>query len=162
VEETNTPLNPDEVLSPRVEGIETENLGAEEDADYISQPAKVMRIGSMVKTLLEEARSADLDEAGRKRLKEIYSLSIDELSGALSPDLVKELSRMALPFSSEVPTESELRIAQAQLVGWLEGLFHGIQASLFAQQAAAQAQLEKMRERSLNPGQGSTLPGNYL
>jgi hypothetical protein len=162
VEETNTPLNPDEVLSPRVEGIETENLGAEEDADYISQPAKVMRIGSMVKTLLDEARSADLDEAGRKRLKEIYSLSIDELSGALSPDLVKELSRMALPFSSEVPTESELRIAQAQLVGWLEGLFHGIQASLFAQQAAAQAQLEKMRERSLNPGQGSTLPGNYL
>jgi len=162
VEETITPLNPDEVLSPRVEGIETENLGAEEDADYISQPAKVMRIGSMVKTLLDEARSADLDEAGRKRLKEIYSLSIDELSGALSPDLVKELSRMALPFSSEVPTESELRIAQAQLVGWLEGLFHGIQASLFAQQAAAQAQLEKMRERSLNPGQGSTLPGNYL
>lgn len=162
MEETNTPLNPDEVLSPRVEGIETENLGAEEDADYISQPAKVMRIGSMVKTLLDEARSADLDEAGRKRLKEIYSLSIDELSGALSPDLVKELSRMALPFSSEVPTESELRIAQAQLVGWLEGLFHGIQASLFAQQAAAQAQLEKMRERSLNPGPGSTLPGNYL
>ena len=162
MEETNTPLNPDEVLSPRVEGIETENLGAEEDADYISQPAKVMRIGSMVKTLLDEARSADLDEAGRKRLKEIYSLSIDELSGALSPDLVKELSRMALPFSSEVPTESELRIAQAQLVGWLEGLFHGIQASLFAQQAAAQAQLEKMRERSLNPGQGSSLPGNYL
>ena len=162
MEETITPLNPDEVLSPRVEGIETENLGAEEDADYISQPAKVMRIGSMVKTLLDEARSADLDEAGRKRLKEIYSLSIDELSGALSPDLVKELSRMALPFSSEVPTESELRIAQAQLVGWLEGLFHGIQASLFAQQAAAQAQLEKMRERSLNPGQGSTLPGNYL
>ena len=83
MEETNTPLNPDEVLSPRVEGIETENLGAEEDADYISQPAKVMRIVSMVKTLLEEARSADLDEAGRKRLKEIYSLSIDELSGAL-------------------------------------------------------------------------------
>jgi Protein of unknown function (DUF2587) len=162
VEETNTPLNPDEVLAPGVEGIETENPGAEEDADYISQPAKVMRIGSMVKTLLDEARSADLDEAGRKRLKEIYSLSIDELSGALSPDLVKELSRMALPFSSEVPTESELRIAQAQLVGWLEGLFHGIQASLFAQQAAAQAQLEKMRERSLNPGQGSTLPGNYL
>ena len=162
MEETNTPLNPDEVLSPRVEGIETENLGAEEDADYISQPAKVMRIGSMVKTLLDEARSAELDEAGRKRLKEIYSLSIDELSGALSPDLVKELSRMALPFSSEVPTESELRIAQAQLVWWLEGLFHGIQASLFAQQAAAQAQLEKMRERSLNPGQGSTLPGNYL
>ena len=162
MEETNTPLNPDEVLSPRVEGIEAEKPGAEEDADYISQPAKVMRIGSMVKTLLDEARSADLDEAGRKRLKEIYSLSIDELSGALSPDLVKELSRMALPFSSEVPTESELRIAQAQLVGWLEGLFHGIQASLFAQQAAAQAQLEKMRERSLNPGQGSTLPGNYL
>jgi len=117
-----------------------------------------MRIGSMVKTLLDEARSAPLDEAGRARLREIYQISITELSGALSPDLGSELARMAPPFGAEVPSESELRIAQAQLVGWLEGLFHGIQASLFAQQAAAAAQLEKMRDRSLNPRAPSREP----
>ncbi len=160
--DSTAPLNPDEVLAPGVESAEAEKLGVEGESDYISQPAKVMRIGSMVKSLLDEARTAEIDDAGRKRLGEIYSLSIEELSGALSPDLVKELSRMALPFSGNVPTESELRIAQAQLVGWLEGLFHGIQASLFAQQAAAQAQLEQMRERSLSPGQNVTPPGNYL
>ena len=114
----------------------------------------------MVKSLLDEARSAPLDEAGRARLREIYEISIAELSGALSPDLGTELSKMALPFSAEVPTESELRIAQAQLVGWLEGLFHGIQASLFAQQAAAAAQLEKMRDRSLPPGAGEPRAGH--
>jgi Protein of unknown function (DUF2587) len=162
VEEKKIPLNPDEVLAPRAEGGEVEGTTGEDDSGFISQPAKVMRIGSMVKSLLDEARTAPLDEAGRKRLREIYSISIDELSGALSPDLVKELSRMALDFSGDVPSESELRIAQAQLVGWLEGLFHGIQASLFAQQAAAQAQLEQMRERSLNPGSAPSQPGNYL
>jgi len=134
----------------------------DENTDFISQPAKVMRIGSMVKTLLDEARSAPLDEAGRVRLKEIYETSIHELSDALSPDLGGELSRMAPPFVEGVPSESELRIAQAQLVGWLEGLFHGIQASLFAQQAAAAAQLEKMRDRSLNPGGPDPRAGTYL
>jgi hypothetical protein len=159
MESFNSPLNPDEVLSPRDAGSEAESETTD-DSGFISQPAKVMRIGSMVKSLLDEARSAPLDEAGRKRLAEIYSISIDELSGALSPDLVKELSRMALRFDGDLPTESELRIAQAQLVGWLEGLFHGIQASLFAQQAAAQAQFERIREHSLNPA--PTQPGNYL
>lgn len=134
----------------------------DENTDFISQPAKVMRIGSMVKTLLDEARSAPLDEAGRVRLKEIYETSIHELSDALSPDLGGELARMAPPFVEGVPSESELRIAQAQLVGWLEGLFHGIQASLFAQQAAAAAQLEKMRDRSLNPGGPDPRAGTYL
>jgi Bacterial proteasome activator len=159
----NPTVGPDEVLSPGQSG---EQETPEEGADFISQPAKVMRIGSMVKTLLDEARSAPLDEAGRARLKEIYETSIHELSGALSPDLGNELGRMAPPFDGGVPSESELRIAQAQLVGWLEGLFHGIQASLFAQQAAAAAQLERMRERSLNPGGegASTDPraGTYL
>ena len=154
----NVTVNPDEVLAPG----ETAPQSEDENSDYISQPAKVMRIGSMVKSLLDEARSAPLDEAGRARLREIYETSIAELSGALSPDLGTELSKMALPFSAEVPTESELRIAQAQLVGWLEGLFHGIQASLFAQQAAAAAQLEKMRERSLNPGSVEPRAGTYL
>jgi hypothetical protein len=111
----NVTVNPDEVLAPG----ETEEKAEDENSDYISQPAKVMRIGSMVKSLLEEARSAPLDEAGRTRLREIYETSIRELSGALSPDLGEELSRMAIPFSANVPSESELRIAQAQLVdGW--------------------------------------------
>jgi hypothetical protein len=156
----NVAVGPDEVLAPG-EG-EAPAPAPDEGSDFISQPAKVMRIGSMVKTLLDEARSAPLDEAGRLRMREIYQTSISELSGALSPDLGSELSRMALPFSSDVPTESELRVAQAQLVGWLEGLFHGIQASLFAQQAAAAAQLEKMRDRSLNPGTGEPRSGTYL
>jgi hypothetical protein len=151
-------VNPDQVLSPGQSGVTPES----DNTDYVSQPAKVMRIGSMVKQLLDEARSAPLDEAGRLRLREIYETSIRELSGALSPDLSKELSRVAIPFSAEVPSESELRIAQAQLVGWLEGLFHGIQASLFAQQAAAAAQLEKMRDRSLPPGAGEPRAGTYL
>jgi hypothetical protein len=154
----NVTVNPDEVLAPG----ETEEQAGDENSDYISQPAKVMRIGSMVKSLLDEARSSPLDEAGRTRLREIYEISIHELSGALSPDLGEELSRMAIPFSADVPSESELRIAQAQLVGWLEGLFHGIQASLFAQQAAAAAQLEKMRDRSLPPGSGDPRAGTYL
>jgi hypothetical protein len=161
----NVTVNPDEVLSPGEEEATSESStppSTDPDTDFISQPAKVMRIGAMVKNLLDEARSAPLDEAGRARLREIYEISISELSSALSPDLGSELGRMVLPFSADVPTGSELRIAQAQLVGWLEGLFHGIQASLFAQQAAAAAQLEKMRDRSLNPGTGEPRAGTYL
>jgi len=155
---SNEAVGPDEVMNPGEESTSKDS----ENTDFISQPAKVMRIGSMVKTLLDEARSAPLDEAVRARLREIYETSVKELSGALSPDLSGELSRMVQPFTIDVPTESELRIAQAQLVGWLEGLFHGIQASLFAQQAAAAAQLEQMRERSLNPGSTSPNAGTYL
>ncbi|CAN5461081.1 proteasome activator protein Bpa [soil metagenome] len=119
----------------------------------IEQPAKVMRIGTMIKQLLEEVRAAPLDEAGRQRLKEIHQSSIKELEDGLSQDLREELDRLTLPFDEDhVPSEAELRIAQAQLVGWLEGLFHGIQTALFAQQMAARAQLEQMRGRAL-PGQ---------
>ena len=119
--------------------------------ESIERPARVMRIGSMTKQLLEEARRAPLDEASRQRLREIYETSIEELAGVLSPELQEELARVMLPFGeSSTPTESELRIAQAQLVGWLEGLFHGIQAALFAQQMAARAQLEEMH-RGLPP-----------
>ena len=120
-------------------------------ADQVEQPAKVMRIGSMVKQLLEEVRSAPLDEAGRTRLAEIHRRSISELEQGLAPELIEELERITLPFGDEAPTDAELRIAQAQLVGWLEGLFHGIQAALFAQQVAAQQQLQTMR-RALPPG----------
>lgn len=122
--------------------------------DMVEQPAKVMRIGSMIKQLLEEVRAAPLDEASRVRLKEIHSSSVKELEDGLAPELIGELERLSLPFTDEaVPTEAELRIAQAQLVGWLEGLFHGIQTTLFAQQMAARAQLEQMR-RALPPGFG--------
>jgi hypothetical protein len=128
--------------------------GADDEArrEAVEEPAKVMRIGSMIRQLLEEVRSAGLDEPARGRLKEIYDTSIRELSNALSPDLRDELARVAIPFGEgDHPTEAELRVAQAQLVGWLEGLFHGIQATLFAQQMAARAQLDDMR-RQLGPG----------
>ncbi|GGQ11279.1 bacterial proteasome activator family protein [Streptomyces roseolilacinus] len=120
--------------------------------EMVEQPAKVMRIGSMIKQLLEEVRAAPLDEASRVRLKEIHHSSVKELEEGLAPELVEELERLSLPFTNEtIPSEAELRIAQAQLVGWLEGLFHGIQTALFAQQMAARAQLEQMR-RALPPG----------
>jgi hypothetical protein len=140
----------------------------QETTESVEQPAKVMRIGSMVKQLLDEVRAAPLDEASRTRLREIYEQSVRELAGALSPDLASELDRMTLPFDESVPTEGELRIAQAQLVGWLEGLFHGIQATLLAQQMAARAQLEEMRQRGLPMGPANqqdsvpARPGTYL
>ena len=132
--------------------------------ESIEQPAKVMRIGAMVKLLLDEVRSSGLDEASRTRLRDIYEQSVRELAGALSPDLAEELDRMASPFDESTPSESELRVAQAQLVGWLEGLFHGIQATLMAQQMAARAQLDEMRHRGLPPGSAETgpRPGTYL
>jgi hypothetical protein len=120
----------------------------------VEQPAKVMRIGTMIKQLLEEVRAAPLDEAGRQRLREIHESSITELEQGLSPELRAELDRLTLPFGDGVPSEAELRIAQAQLVGWLEGVFHGIQTALFAQQMAARAQLEEMRRHALPPGRG--------
>jgi hypothetical protein len=133
-------------------------------AELVEQPAKVMRIGSMIKQLLEEVRSAPLDEAGRSRLAAIHERSLHELEQGLAPELVDELRRIALPFSAgQTPSDAELRIAQAQLVGWLEGLFHGIQTALMAQQMAARAQLEEMR-RALPAASGSpgapSLPGH--
>ena len=159
---TERPVSPDEVLP-------ADRPGGEQQDDpraAIQQPAKVMRIGTMVKQLLEEVRQAPMDEAGRSRLREIYEQSIRELSSGLSTDLSQELDRMALPFDDKVPSEAELRVAQAQLVGWLEGLFHGIQASLMAQQMAARAQLDEMRQRGLPPGASMeappSRPGTYL
>ncbi len=135
-----------------------------EDADRpetVSEPGKVMRVGSMIKQLLDEVRTTQLDEPSRMRLREIYDTSVAELGSALSPDLREELARLAFPFARDtVPTEIELRVAQAQLVGWLEGLFHGIQATLFAQQVAARQQLEKMRGELAAPGEPR--PGTYL
>jgi hypothetical protein len=130
----------------------------DEITTLVEQPAKVMRIGTMIKQLLEEVRAAPLDEAGRQRLREIHEQSIHELEDGLAPELREELERFTLPFGEDTPSEAELRIAQAQLVGWLEGLFHGIQTALFAQQMAARAQLEEMRRRAL-PGAPAVGPG---
>jgi hypothetical protein len=127
-------------------------------SDMVEEPAKVMRIGTMIKQLLEEVRAAPLDDASRNRLRDIHAASIRELEEGLSPDLREELERITLPFTEgETPSDAELRIAQAQLVGWLEGVFHGIQTALFAQQMAARAQLEEMRRRAL-PGGSQQVP----
>ena len=154
-------MNPDPEQHPQIvvvgpDGIsgDPENSGDHERpvTEMIEQPAKVMRIGSMIRQLLEEVRAAPLDEKSRARLREIHQSSIKELEDGLAPELVKELDRLSLPFAEgDLPSEAELRVAQAQLVGWLEGLFHGIQTTLFAQQMAARAQLEQMR-RALPPG----------
>ena len=140
--------------------------GDDDSQPAVAEPAKVMRIGSMIKQLLEEVRTTDVDIGGRNRLREIYETSVRELSGALSPELQDELRSLVMPFSDhEVPSESELRIAQAQLVGWLEGLFHGIQATLFAQQMAAQQQLEQMKQSQALSAGGQRPPqsgGVYL
>jgi proteasome activator-like protein len=156
------PREPESDSRPKVVVVGPDGVAVETDAaeasgerpitEMVEQPAKVMRVGSMIRQLLEEVKAAPLDEKSRARLKEIHTSSIKELEDGLAPELVDELERLSLPFAEdEVPSEAELRVAQAQLVGWLEGLFHGIQTTLFAQQMAARAQLEQMR-RALPPG----------
>jgi hypothetical protein len=158
-----TPLSA-EVIDGRPFGGQTGADSEMAPTESVTEPAKVMRIGSMVRQLLDEVRSTQLDEASRERLAEIYERSIVEISHALSPDLAQELQMLALPFKDgEVPTEGELRIAKAQLVGWLEGLFHGIQATLFAQQIAARQQIEQMRQiPGQQPGTAPSPGGTYL
>lgn len=136
---------------------------ASDDGTYVTEPSKLIRIASMTRAMLEEVREAPLDEAGRKRLLTIYQSSISELRDVLSDDLKEELDTIFLPLEVETPSESELRVAQAQLVGWLEGLFHGIQASLFSQQMSAANQLEQMRRRhALEPATDEGHSGLYL
>ncbi|RAU98731.1 hypothetical protein DQP58_04535 [Mycobacterium colombiense] len=142
-------------VDPRMMALADDDADERSLTDLVEQPAKVMRIGTMIKQLLEEVRAAPLDEASRNRLREIHATSIRELEEGLAPELREELDRLTLPFNEDAaPSDAELRIAQAQLVGWLEGLFHGIQTALFAQQMAARAQLEKMRQGALPPGIG--------
>jgi hypothetical protein len=146
-------------MDPRITAAPDEDSDEHSLTDLVEQPAKVMRIGTMIKQLLEEVRAAPLDDASRNRLREIHATSIRELEDGLAPELREELDRLTLPFGEEAtPSDAELRIAQAQLVGWLEGLFHGIQTALFAQQMAARAQLENMRQGALPPGMGK--PGH--
>ncbi|KAA0085491.1 bacterial proteasome activator family protein [Mycolicibacterium sp. P9-64] len=155
--------NPDdndiEIIAGDVSGADEESDG-KSLTDLVEQPAKVMRIGTMIKQLLEEVRAAPLDDASRNRLRDIHQTSIRELEEGLAPELRDELERLTLPFSEDkIPSDAELRIAQAQLVGWLEGLFHGIQTALFAQQISARAQLEQMRQGALPPG--ATIQGPH-
>lgn len=151
-------LQEPEILDPR-------RAPQPEIGEMIEHPAKLLRIASMIRELLEEVRRSSLDEAGRQRLREIHERALSELKGTLSEDLQRELSTLAIPMD-RTPSESELRVAQAQLVGWLEGLFHGIQAALWAQQMHARAQLEEMRRRALPGGpqgrEGQKSPGQYL
>jgi len=144
-------IGPDGLPTTAAASDDDEPGGERNITELVEQPAKVMRIGGMIRQLLEEVKSAPLDEASRTRLASVYESSIKELEVGLAPELVQELERLSLPFSSDTPSEAELRIAQAQLVGWLEGLFHGIQTAIYAQQVAARAQLEQMR-RALPPG----------
>jgi Protein of unknown function (DUF2587) len=149
---------------PNVEVVEP-SPDEESHPEAVEHPAKVMRIASMARTLLEEVRQAPLDDASRARMAEIYETSVKELAGVLSPELREELERLSSPFVADTPSDAELRVAHAQLVGWMEGLFHGIQAMLFAQQMENRARLDEMR-RSLPPGaQGdpsAEQPGQYL
>ena len=159
----NSEVDPGRVLIVDSEGEAVPESAAPSDGDddaasaltdLVAQPAKVMRIGNMIRQLLEEVKSAPLDDASRTRLREVHAASIKELEDGLAPELVDELERLSLPFTSDIPSDAELRIAQAQLVGWLEGLFHGIQTAIYAQQMAARAQLEQMR-RALPSGMGA-------
>src|SRR6202046_5368691 len=166
-DETQHPENPSTVVEPAESGVPAADDG-DDITGMVEQPAKVMRIGTMIKQLLEEVRAAPLDDASRSRLREIHATSIRELEDGLAPELRDELDRLTLPFNEGTePSDAELRIAQAQLVGWLEGLFHGIQTALFAQQITARAQLEQMRQGALppgvsRPGQPGSGHGQYL
>jgi hypothetical protein len=159
---------PADPVSPELVNPTTDEETEADQHNNVAEPAKVMRVGTMIRQLLDEVRQTELDAPSRDRLREIYETSIAEIASAVSPDLRDELDRLALPFGEGTPTDAELRIAQAQLVGWLEGLFHGIQATLFAQQMAARNQLEDMRRQlppggqpggAAEPGQGG---GTYL
>jgi hypothetical protein len=162
--EPDVPVERGELLVPGAAPSGPDGEAGEPATEFVSEPAKVMRVGSMIKQLLDEVRSTQLDEPSRQRLRDIYETSIRELGSALSPDLRDELDRLTFPFAQEgTPTDVELRIAQAQLVGWLEGLFHGIQATLFAQQMAARQQLENMRGQLPRGGRPpEDRPGTYL
>ncbi len=164
---TNTDDDNIEIISADPHTAADEEADGKLLTDLVEQPAKVMRIGTMIKQLLEEVRAAPLDDASRNRLRDIHRTSIRELEDGLAPELRDELERLTLPFTEDtIPSDAELRIAQAQLVGWLEGLFHGIQTALFAQQMAARQQLEQMRQLPPGavpgPGAGGPGTGQYL
>ncbi len=147
-----------EPLQPQV----VDETAEDDEGTYVTEPSKLIRIASMTRAMLDEVRQAPLDDQGRVRLLGIYRASLDQLRDALSEDLREELATIFQPLEEATASESELRIVQAQLVGWLEGLFHGIQASLWSQQAAATAQLEEMnRRRALEAGEKES-SGLYL
>ena len=153
----------EESVTPEVVASDEDKPGSDATRPHVSEPSKLIRIASMTRAMLEEVREAPLDDAGRIRLRSIYDRSLMELKDVLSEDLVEELDAVFIPIDEGTPSEAELRVAQAQLVGWLEGLFHGIQASLISQQMAASAQLDRMRQRRSLESEGSeTGSGLYL
>jgi hypothetical protein len=161
----NESLPPELPLQAQVVEAEEPIETSEDGGSFITEPSKLIRIASMTRAMLDEVRQAEVDEPGRRRLAEIYSSSLEQLRESLSEDLKDELESIFQPLHKEETSESELRIVQAQLVGWLEGLFHGIQASLFSQQAAAAAQLDEMRRRRALEAAGEETtgtPGQYL
>ena len=152
----------EEPITPEVVDVPADE-GDEDEGTYVTEPSKLIRIASMTRAMLEEVRASGMDDLGRQRLLAVYHRSIDELRDVLSDDLKDELDSIFVPLESETPTEPEIRVAQAQLVGWLEGLFHGIQASLWSQQMSAQAQLEQMgQRRALEASGDEEQPGLYL
>jgi hypothetical protein len=153
----------EEALKP--DAVEAAPAGGGVETPQVTQPTKLIRIATMTRAMLEEARSAGLDEAGRSRLAEVHARSVEELREALSPDLQEEFGEIMIPLNTTGASESEVRVAQAQLIGWLEGLFHGIQASLWSQQMAARSQLEEMQKRALGgppPKDPDDASGLYL
>ncbi len=160
--EPTEPQNDEEPIRPEVVDAPADD-GPEDEGTFVTEPSKLIRIASMTRAMLEEVRASGMDDLGRQRLLAVYHRSIDELRDVLSDDLKEELDSIFVPLERETPTESEIRVAQAQLVGWLEGLFHGIQASLWSQQMSAQAQLEQMsRRRALEAPRDEEQPGLYL
>ena len=154
--------NDEERITPEVIDASADER-EEDEGTFVTEPSKLIRIASMTKAMLEEVRASGMDDLGRQRLLAVYHRSIDELRDVLSDDLKDELDSIFVPLESETPTEPEIRVAQAQLVGWLEGLFHGIQASLWSQQMSAQAQLEQMgQRRALEASGDEDQPGLYL
>lgn len=139
----------DSIAPDAVENGREENQEKSEEEKVVSEPTKLIRLASMTRAMLDEVRQAPLDEGGRSRLAEVHSRTIEELRGVLSSDLLEEFDEIMIPLREDQVSEAELRIAQAQLIGWLEGLFHGIQASLWSQQMAAQSQLAEMQKRAL-------------
>ena len=132
----------------------------------IEQPAKLIRIAAMIREMLEDVRQSKPDEAGRQRVRVIYDRAVAGLKEGVSKELQDELDTLTIPLDKN-SSESEIRLAQAQLVGWLEGLFQGIQAALWSQHMQARAEIEEMRRRrGLPPGPADGMPqrdpGQYL
>lgn len=155
-------MSEDTDQQPEEEAFTAEVIEEESEQPSVLHASKLMRIAAMTRAMLEEVRQAPVDEGGRRLLVEVHERTLSEMEEVLTPDLREELQEIFLPLSGEDASESELRISQAQLVGWLEGLFAGIQATLWSQQAAAADHLQQMRARAIEMQGSQEPPGQYL